>query len=384
MTAIIGTASNDVLFGTGGDDYFDGKAGEDALNGSFGNDTYLVPNPGTEIIEYPREGIDKAIVSFSYTLPDNVENVDLEAGIFARGNRLGNLLEGNRSNNLLRGIGGSDTLYGFEGKDTLDGGGGNDRLFGGGGRDTLIAGDGYDELYGGEGNDTYIVRSYSFKIEERAGRSQDTLRIPLNYSLEKTGIENLVLLGRARFGTGSAGNNTINGNRIGNLLSGLEGNDTLLGDRGNDILYGNQGNDALRGGSGDDQLYGQLGNDRLLGEQGNDQLVGDRGSDVLSGWGGGKRERDQLTGGEGADRFVIGQSLRDSAYLGSGYATIADFDRSERDQIQVGSATKDYRLINRNLIGEAKADTAIYQGQDLIAIVQDTRIARRDLIVASL
>ncbi|MBD2091419.1 hypothetical protein H6F67_16370 [Microcoleus sp. FACHB-1515] len=385
MTAIIGTASNDVLFGTGGDDYFDGKAGEDAFNGSFGNDTYLVINPGTVIIEYPREGFDKAIVSFDYTLPDNVENLDLEAGIFGRGNRFNNLLEGNRSNNVLKGVSGRDILYGFDGNDTLDGGGGNDRLFGGGGRDTLIAGDGYDELDGGSGNDTYIVQSYSFKIiEQRTGRSKDTLRIPLNYTLEKTGIENLVLLGRARFGTGSAGDNTISGNRFGNVLSGLEGNDSLLGDRGSDILYGNQGNDLLRGGSGDDQLYGQNGNDRLLGEQGNDQLVGESGNDILNGWGGGKLERDRLTGGEGADRFVIGQSLTDSAYLGSGYATIVDFDRSERDQIQIGAPLNRYRLVNRNSIGEAKADTAIYKGRDLIAIVQDAKLSRRDFIVASL
>ncbi|NJL20982.1 MAG: calcium-binding protein [Leptolyngbyaceae cyanobacterium SM1_3_5] len=381
MAAIIGTASNDVLFGTGEDDYFDGKAGEDAFNGSLGNDTYLVTNPGTVIVEYPREGFDKAIVSFSYSLPANVENLDLEAGIFGRGNSLNNLLEGNRSNNVLRGVSGRDVLYGFDGNDRLDGGGGNDRLFGGGGRDTLIAGGGYDELDGGEGNDLYIVESYSFKIIERAGRSQDTLRIPLNYTLEKTGIENLVLLGRARFGTGNAGDNTIGGNRFANLLSGLEGDDTLLGDRGSDILYGNRGGDTLRGGAGNDQLFGQTGNDRLLGEQGDDQLVGENGNDVLNGWGGGKLERDRLTGGEGADRFVIGQR-RDSAYLGAGYATIVDFDRSERDQIQIGSPINRYRLVNRNSIGEAKADTEIYKGRDLIAIVQDIELNRRDLIVA--
>jgi Ca2+-binding RTX toxin-like protein len=159
MAAIIGTDSNDVLFSGGEDDYLNGGKGEDALNGGMGNDTYLLRDPGSEINEYRNEGFDKAIVSFSYALPENVENLDLEAGIRGVGNRFDNLIEANRNNNILLGFGRNDAMYGFEGNDFIDGGRGNDRLFGGGGNDTLIGGQGYDELYGGKGNDAYFVSS---------------------------------------------------------------------------------------------------------------------------------------------------------------------------------------------------------------------------------
>ncbi|HHP7243076.1 MAG TPA: calcium-binding protein, partial [Elainellaceae cyanobacterium] len=253
------------------------------------------------------------------------------------------------------------------------------------GRDTLIAGRGYDELYGGPGNDIYIVKSYNFKIVERRGPSNDTLRIPLNYELDKTEIENLVLLGKAKFGTGSARNNSITGNRASNVLSGLKGNDSLYGKGRQDSLYGNQGKDLLDGGKGNDRLYGQEGNDTLLGDRGNDLLIGDRGNDTLNGYGGSRRERDRLEGGDNADTFVLGDE--DGVfYRGRGHATVLDFERRERDKIQVsGNRRRDYRIVkSRNFSGSSSSDTAIFKGRDLIAIIEDTTtIGVRDLISVS-
>ncbi|HEY7428278.1 MAG TPA: CAP domain-containing protein, partial [Gemmataceae bacterium] len=68
--------------------------------------------------------------------------------------------------------------------------------------------------------------------------------------------------------------------------------------------YGGSGDDVLIGGGGNDVLYGGDGNDRLYGRGGDDKLYGESGNDVLFG-GVGKDEKDELTGGTGADRFLV-------------------------------------------------------------------------------
>lgn len=383
MAEITGTPSNDVLFGTPGDDLIDGGAGDDGMNGGVGNDTYLVRNVGDEVYEAPDQGIDTAIVYADYILPTHVENLNLTIGIYGYGNRGDNLIQANDADNLLSGFKGSDVIYGFKGNDVIAGNAGNDRLYGGSGNDTLYAGKGYDELYGGEGNDTYIVDSYNFTIFERLGKSSDTIEIPLDYELKDPKIENLVLLKNARFGTGNRGDNSVTGNDSNNALSGLQGNDRLAGGSGNDTLYGNQGNDILRGGEGTDELYGQTGNDRLVGDRGNDTLVGEAGNDILIGYGGSRGERDRLMGGDGADLFGLGDLNKGNYYLGSGYAAIVDFRRTQQDKIQVSDKIKNYRLVKQNTLGSSAPDTAIYKGRDLIAVVQDTTaISIRDLMVA--
>jgi hypothetical protein len=82
---------------------------------------------------------------------------------------------------------------------------------------------------------------------------------------------------------------------------------------------------------------------------------------------------------------VIGTAEGGVSYLGFGYATITDFKRSSGDKIQVSGSTRSYRLDKTlNFGGSSALDTAIYSGNDLIAIVQDnTQIrARRDFVVA--
>lgn len=387
MSNIVGTPQGDVLLGTGGNDTFDGGAGNDAMSGGFGDDTYIIADAGDEIVEGQFQGTDTAIAQVEYRLSSHVENLQLAGSTTGFGNDQDNILQGNASNNLLAGLGGNDLLFGADGNDTLFGNSGSDRLYGGDGDDTLIGGAGFDELYGGVGNDTYITNGYNFKIIERPGGLGDTLHIPGDYDLGKTELENLLLLGRARFGTGNSRNNTISGNGMPNVLSGLTGSDTLFGRRGDDTLFGNQGNDALHGGEGNDQLYGQQGNDSLNGDRGNDVLSGELGRDVLTGFGGGARERDTLIGGAEADVFVLGvRGRRGAHYLGSGFAIIQDFSRAQGDKIQVNGLANNYTIdISQNRWGGSNPDAAIFRGRDLLAIVQDTTaVGLRDLIATPL
>ena len=126
--------------------------------------------------------------------------------------------------------------------------------------------------------------------------------------------------------------------------------------RCNDVLLGGSFGNTLEGGAGDDVLRGNNGNDILQGSDNSNSV-----------------EKDTLTRGRGADTFVLSTSNSGSFYLGDGFATILDFKWWEGDTIQVVGSASDYRLdTTQNFSGTSVLDTAIYRGNDLIAVVQDT------------
>ncbi|MEH2246969.1 calcium-binding protein [Nostoc sp.] len=233
---------------------------------------------------------------------------------------------------------GNDTLNGLAGNDLLAGGTANDSLIGAAGNDTLDGGTGIDILNGGAGDDTYIIDTASDTIREATNSGTDSVRSTVTYTLGAN-LENLRLLGtNAINGTGNSLNNLLFGNGVNNTLNGRAGNDTIDGNLGDDILNGEDGNDSLQGGPGTDILNGGLGNDILIGVY--------PGSLVPPGLG----ENDTLTGGAGADTFVLGDALNifydDNSSTSPGFgdfATITDFDSSQ-DQIQLKGTPQDYRL----------------------------------------
>jgi Ca2+-binding RTX toxin-like protein len=157
-------------------------------------------------------------------------------------------------------------------------------------------------------------------------------------------------------------NDTIFGNNGDDSLDGANGKDLILGEGGSDSLLGGSGDDTLLGNQGNDKLEGGLGKDFLFGGQGNDTLVG-----VSSTSGYGANEIDTLLGDKGSDRFVIGDSTR-TYYVGNGksdYALIADFGAG--DLIQKRSADS---LTIGGALPQGESGTAIYLGNDLVAVVQ--------------
>ncbi|MGB3613444.1 MAG: hypothetical protein WBA10_06570 [Elainellaceae cyanobacterium] len=152
---------------------------------------------------------------------------------------------------------------------------------------------------------------------------------------------------------------TGNNNLYGSIFS-----DNLYGYSGNDRLYGGYGNDYLSGGSGNDYLSGWSGNDTLLGGYGNDYLNGGSGNDYIRGYGGTFGEFDTLTGGFGADTFVLGSSFG-SYYRGLGHATITDFNRLQGDKIDVFGSFANYGVTDY-----ANGDAHIRYNGDLVAVVK--------------
>lgn len=218
MTTITGTTGNDSLTGTSGNDTLNGLGGSDTLVGGLGNDTYVVHSLTDQIIELVQGGLDTVISLVDVNgLPDQVENAVLHPdGInntYLYGNALNNRLIGNARANQIGGGAGNDTME------------------------------------GGAGNDSYEVNEAGDIVIELAGQGTDSVGSQIDYTLGKN-VENLVLLGTARRGTGNELNNLLYGSddatgSQGNVLRGLAGNDTLIsGASSNDTMDGGVGNDT--------------------------------------------------------------------------------------------------------------------------------------------
>lgn len=250
---IFGLGGDDTLNGNGGNDQLDGGTGADTMNGGTGNDTYFVEDAGDVVNENSGEGTDTVRVSVlaSYTLTANVEKlVNTGSGTFTG--------TGNALNNDMTGGSGSDTFYGSDGYDQLFGNGGDDFLYGGADGDLLDGGTGADTMEGGTGDDVYFVDNAGDSVTEASGEGFDEVYTKLATYTLTSNVENL-------YYNGGAGNFTLTGNSLDNVIISGGGNDTLTGDDGNDTLRGQTGNDTLSGGNGTDLLVGGSGVDDLTG-----------------------------------------------------------------------------------------------------------------------
>ena len=285
-----------------------------------------------------------------------IEEKEIEDDIVGSANA--DTLVGSKFNEEIRGLAGDDLLTGKAGEDTLRGGEGNDLLKGGSGNDSLVGEAGNDILEGNNGND--ILKGIDGKDLLKGGQGNDT------------------------------------------LVGGL-GADIVLGGNDNDYLYGDLenleptfsfpelgANDLLDGGNGNDNIFGLGGNDILKGGSGRDSLDGGIGNDIIDGYGSGADEFDTLTGGAGADKFILGglnTTSSNTYYQGDGFAKISDYDASERDTIRVAGNPEDYTLANEmfiDLTGDVSFSTAIEYNGDQIALVEGVGMNNVELTENSL
>jgi serralysin len=130
-------------------------------------------------------------------------------------------------------------------------------------------------IYDSNGIDTINFSSFS--------QNQEITLVELSYSnigglVDNVTIARGVVIENA---TSGAGQDTLIGNDVGNVLIANAGNDQLFGGFGNDTLYGGTGNDSLYGGDGNDQLFGSFGNDRMEGGDGDDTYYVNSTSDLV-------------------------------------------------------------------------------------------------------
>jgi Ca2+-binding RTX toxin-like protein len=314
---------------------------------------------------------------------------------------------GGSGNDTLVGGSGNDSLSGDDGNDVLSGGAGNDSLSGGTGNDLLSGGSGNDVISGGDGDDGIVWNDGDGSDVIDGGLGTDILEVngsnlvgdAFVLSLDTTTLTSSDLLLRRTnlppvalnvdfvqtieiFGNGGNDSLVVN-NLTGSLLdrvifSGDTGNDQLNGSNTNVqvIGFGGSGNDTLQGGSASDELFGDDGNDSLMGWSGNDILSGGAGNDRLDGYAFTGTEFDTLTGGSGSDTFVLGwyntAGVGNVSYLGTGYATITDWE-GQFDFLEVLGSISQYSIQTGNFgVGGLATDSALLYGNDLIAVIQDS------------
>ena len=179
-------------------------------------------------------------------------------------------------------------------------------------------------------------------------------------------------------------------NSIGSDIPVSGGNDIIIASIGDNDVSSGGGNDIIISGSEDDTINGGAGNDVIAGLGGSDSLSGGEGNDTITGGGINISDDeifvtedtsgiDTLTGGMGEDTYVLGGQSADLAgeeatvtihYDEAGnndYALITDFNPVE-DTIHLGGATSDYHLGSSPI--NLPTGTALYQGAELIAIIQ--------------
>ena len=246
---IYGEADNDRLVGGTGNDLLNGGTGVDAMFGQTGSDIYVVDNPGDSLEEAADQGQDFVFASVSFTLPANVEDLQLfgRTDIDGVGNELDNEMFGNTGDlniaNRLTGGLGNDRLFGRDGIDILVGESGNDRLDGGTGADLMA---------GGAGDDIYFVDNAGDRVIERAGEGTDLAYTAFSERMQAN-LENLILTGSLNSRVfGNDDGNIIRGNVGRNVLEGNGGEDELIGAGGSDVLIGGMDMDVLRGGADPD------------------------------------------------------------------------------------------------------------------------------------
>ncbi len=360
--AIQGLGGNDTIDAGGGNDELDGGTGADTMTGGDGNDTYYVDDAGDVVIEQPGGGTDTVVASIDITLADNVENLILDgAAHFGTGNAGANVITGTDGDDTLDGAGGADTLRGglgddtyllpdsqatveedaFAGADTVIAsfdatlganlenlqlaglarhGTGNaldNHLLGTDGDDTLDGASGADIMEGGAGDDHYLVDDAGDVVVEAGLGGTDTVTSSVDTTLAAH-VENLILTGAARHGTGNALDNHLTGTAFADTLDGAAGADTLQGGAGDDLYVVDDAADVVveddLGGtdtvtsSVDTTLAAHVENLILTGAArhgtGNaldNHLTGTAFADTLDGAAG----ADTLQGGAGDDLYVV-------------------------------------------------------------------------------
>lgn len=348
-----GNTFGNTITGNSAANTLDGATGVDTMIGGNGNDVYLVDEVNDVVIESsPVFGVDTVLAAVSYTLGDNVENLDLSGAtndVDGTGNAAANTIIGNAFNNTLDGGGGADNLQGGAGddyyivdssdvvtdtagaSDTIEasatvtasagienivltgtaninatGEAGVNTITGNDGNNTIDGAASADTMAGGAGDDTYIVDDTLDVVIENLAEGTDTVRSDVTYVLSAE-VENLVLTGLAAIdGDGNASDNTLTGNSAANVLTGGLGDDTYVVDAADTVNEGlGAGTDTvLFAGAANGDSYtlgGNVENLTLTGALAIDG-IGDGGDNTITG----NSAANVLTGGAGNDTYFVG------------------------------------------------------------------------------
>lgn len=396
---ILALGGNDVVYGGSGDDLIAAGAGNDKVYGGDGADQIL-GGEGDDRIS-GNDGID---IIFGESGHDTIFGGDGKDRLFgnegndkAIGGNGADIIDGGDGNDRLYGQSGSDRLFGGtgddfitggEGNDALNGNDGNDELRGGNGNDRLFGGAGNDVAYGSNGNDVFIGSSDSDMLY--GGANRDTV----DYSgldgqiTYRANVEVVLDDPQRPFGGGFTRRLSYQVRKPDNGVDQLSSIEKIIGAQGQvntidfsdtkayfraPVLNGTSlvGAPAIRVKLAQKNLkvggrkYQVVNFKNVIGSIANDTLVGDAqdnvlthgpktsdfdftalaDQDILIGGGGNdtlvSNGSDRLTGGSGADQFLLTTTSFVQPFRGgvgsvlAGASTITDFSRSQGDKLLV-------------------------------------------------
>lgn len=378
-----------IYAGLGADRIFAG-AGDDTVYSGTGYDRQLSVQGGTDFVQLDGgRGIDTLSISLAAIRSNVVLRGTLgtseffgingtlaNGGAIERFELLGDVLTGRGDDRLVQPGDHDNNFYTGFGVDVIQSGLGQDYVDGG--MDFRIGTEVFEPALGyGYG---YGQISFIDQAGATAAIANDGDQLVLDYSSSADAVRSVVgaydtgyetaLFQAAWFGggygpetiysnqgeytAGSARTAFVNIERL--YVVGSDQNDLLVGTnlylgrngrifRGDGSLVASasdRGDDVLLGGAGDDRIFGNSGDDLLVGGQGDDVIFGadmSRGRIIDLG------EVDRLTGGDGADIFVLGSNTGvlytdlpvgyGELYTGDSFrssdnrAIITDFDRAE-------------------------------------------------------
>ncbi len=249
--------------------------------------------------------------------------------------------------NLIVGTDAPDIIFGTEGDDEIRALAGDDTILGTIGNDLIDGGSGFDTVdYNNLGQAiTLLPRGVIGEGNSSGGQILNIEKI-VGAAGQPNAIDGSSGTGATSFDINLEAKQLIVNNvpNIGSLNFVVENFVNVTGTPNQDNIVGSRGNNTLDGFGGDDNLIGGLGNDTLIGGDGNDTLLGTTNTGTS-----GLNEKDVLTGGNGVDKFILGNASG-SFYKQNGnkdFAEITDFAFGE--QIQLG--TGDVFNVQRNKSG---------------------------------
>ena len=290
---INGGSDDDTIEGGSGDDTIEGGSGDDTIEGDSGNDLIYGDAPPFQFLNFPPQ------ITFTPVIPVDINFGDFEEGILI-------------SDGLIIDPPNFPPFVPPSTKDHISGGSGDDTIYGGDGNDTISGDSGNDLIYG----DNLLPEFPEFIPSPLPFNAENMFELASNQSSDATNMFFFEL----------ASNQSINTAAMSSLLIAVSNND------------------IISGGSGDDTIFGGIGSDQIDGGEGNDELIGVDTTTLNPG----VFERDILTGGQGADSFILGNEItafyQSSTSNGANnFADITDFE-SGVDTIQLNGNINDYFL----------------------------------------
>jgi len=273
---LTGSSSANLIVGLDGADSIVGGAGNDTMVGGLGDDTYSVDNSGDLVTENPGEGTDLILASATHTLEANVENLTLvgTGAINGTGNSGGNVILGNAANNILAGLGGADTLNGGDGLDTASYAASPlavnlslaTSTYSGGDADgdvlsniENLTGSAFNDTLEGDAGPNVLVGGSGVDMLTYAHAAAGVSISLAITTAQTTGGSGIDTVSQFENLTGSAFNDTLTGTTSANLIVGLDGNDSLVGGVGNDTMVGGLGDDTFSVDNSADQVIENAG-----------------------------------------------------------------------------------------------------------------------------